>query len=86
MIHSNVLANRYFPSFSIALTKLDILDSLPELKICVGYILNGKKLDEYPASEADLRKVEVRKENRLRRALEFFLFIFAKTVNILVSF
>lgn len=43
----------------IALTKLDILDHLPELKICVGYKLNGQKLDEYPASEADLGNVEV---------------------------
>jgi len=43
----------------IALTKLDILDTLAELKICTGYKLNGERLDEYPASEAVLRQVEV---------------------------
>jgi adenylosuccinate synthase len=33
----------------IALTKLDILDPLKELKICVGYDLDGKKYDRLPA-------------------------------------
>lgn len=33
----------------IALTKLDVLDGLDEIKICVGYELNGKKLDRLPA-------------------------------------
>ena len=28
----------------IALTKLDVLDELDEIKICIGYELNGKKL------------------------------------------
>ena len=32
----------------IALTKLDVLDGLKELKICVGYELDGKKLDYLP--------------------------------------
>ncbi|VAW18571.1 Adenylosuccinate synthetase, partial [hydrothermal vent metagenome] len=34
----------------IALTKLDVLDGLDEIKICVGYQLDGKKLDYFPAS------------------------------------
>lgn len=34
----------------IALTKLDVLDGFKELKICVGYDLNGERLDHYPAS------------------------------------
>ncbi len=34
----------------IALTKLDVLDGFDELKICVGYELNGEKIDYYPAS------------------------------------
>jgi adenylosuccinate synthase len=34
----------------IALTKLDVLDGLDELKICVGYKLNGEILDHLPAS------------------------------------
>jgi adenylosuccinate synthase len=32
----------------IALTKMDVLDGLKELKICVGYELDGKKLDYLP--------------------------------------
>jgi adenylosuccinate synthase len=34
----------------IALTKLDVLDGLEEIRICTGYELGGKKLDHYPAS------------------------------------
>ena len=34
----------------IALTKLDVLDGLKELKICVGYELDGKKLDYLPTA------------------------------------
>jgi adenylosuccinate synthase len=33
----------------IALTKLDILDPLPELKICVAYELDGQRIDRLPA-------------------------------------
>ena len=33
----------------IALTKLDILDPLPEIKVCVGYELDGQRLDRFPA-------------------------------------
>jgi len=32
----------------LAVMKLDILDTFDEIKICVGYELNGKKLDYYP--------------------------------------
>jgi adenylosuccinate synthase len=34
----------------IALTKLDVLDGLKEIKVCVGYELDGKTLDYLPAS------------------------------------
>jgi len=37
----------------IALTKLDVLDELDEIKICVGYDLKGKKLDYFPAASED---------------------------------
>ena len=37
----------------IALTKLDVLDELDEIKICVEYELNGKKIDYLPASAED---------------------------------
>ena len=34
----------------IALTKLDILDGMEELKVCTGYMIDGKKFDHLPAS------------------------------------
>lgn len=34
----------------IALTKLDVLDGLKEIKICVGYELDGSRIDYLPAS------------------------------------
>lgn len=42
----------------IALTKIDVLDGFDELKICVGYMLDGQKIDYYPASPVDQAKVE----------------------------
>ncbi|MEP6355151.1 MAG: adenylosuccinate synthase [Hyphomicrobiales bacterium] len=42
----------------IALTKLDVLDGLDELKICVGYKLDGKIIDYLPASEGAQARVE----------------------------
>jgi adenylosuccinate synthase len=33
----------------IALTKLDVLDGLPELRVCVGYRLDGETVDHLPA-------------------------------------
>ena len=37
----------------IALTKLDVLDELDEIKMCVQYELNGKKIDYLPAATED---------------------------------
>ena len=37
----------------IALTKLDVLDELDEIKMCVGYELNGNKIDYLPAASED---------------------------------
>ncbi|HEY9081553.1 adenylosuccinate synthase [Magnetovibrio sp.] len=42
----------------IALTKLDVLDGMDELKVCVGYKLDGKQLDYLPASTKDQENVE----------------------------
>jgi len=42
----------------IALTKLDVLDGLDELKICVGYKLDGKEIDHLPASQGQQARVE----------------------------
>ncbi len=35
----------------IVLTKLDVLDGLPELKICTGYEVNGERLRRLPAAQ-----------------------------------
>ncbi|MFY8142530.1 MAG: adenylosuccinate synthetase, partial [Caulobacter sp.] len=37
----------------IALTKLDVLDGLKTLKICVGYDINGRTFDYLPAGMRD---------------------------------
>jgi adenylosuccinate synthase len=42
----------------IALTKLDVLDGFDEVKICVGYRLDGEELDYFPAHAADQAAVE----------------------------
>ena len=42
----------------IALTKLDVLDELDEIKVCVAYELNGKQIDYLPASADDQLKVK----------------------------
>ncbi|MBQ7392994.1 MAG: adenylosuccinate synthase [Lentisphaeria bacterium] len=42
----------------LAVTKLDVLDDLPELQICVAYELDGKQTAELPASAEDLVRVK----------------------------
>ena len=42
----------------IALTKLDVLDALDEIKICVEYELDGKKIDYLPAAVEDQIKIK----------------------------
>ena len=42
----------------LAITRLDILDTFKELKICVGYKLNGKNVEGFPASLKDLEACE----------------------------
>ncbi len=41
----------------IALTKLDILDGFDEIKVCVGYHLDGGRIDRLPASQAAQARV-----------------------------
>jgi len=43
---------------ALALTKLDVLDPLPEIKVCVGYRYRGRVLGDYPASCEALRECE----------------------------
>jgi adenylosuccinate synthase len=42
----------------LAITKLDVLDELDELRICVGYRLDGADLEDLPPQISDLSKVE----------------------------
>jgi adenylosuccinate synthase len=42
----------------LALTKLDILDGFPEIKVCVGYRFDGRAIDYLPASEHAQARVE----------------------------
>ena len=42
----------------LALTKLDILDGFPEIKVCVGYRLDGARIDYLPAGERAQAQVE----------------------------
>jgi len=42
----------------LALTKLDVLDGLTDLKVCVGYRLDGREIDYLPASEHAQAQVE----------------------------
>jgi adenylosuccinate synthase len=42
----------------IALTKLDVLDGLDEIKVCTGYMLDGRLIDYLPASQGAQARVE----------------------------
>lgn len=52
----DVVASRYGcmvqATDEIALTKLDILDTLEKIPVCVAYDVNGKRVDEFPSGEA----------------------------------
>ena len=40
----------------LAMTKLDVLDGLDKLKICIKYDINGKKIDYFPSKIDDVEK------------------------------
>ncbi|MFC2091196.1 adenylosuccinate synthase [Elusimicrobiota bacterium] len=42
----------------VALTKIDVLDDMSEIRICTGYRLKGKVFTEFPASRKIIREVE----------------------------
>lgn len=42
----------------IALTKIDVLDGMKEIKICVGYELDGEMIDYLPASQGTQARVK----------------------------
>jgi adenylosuccinate synthase len=43
---------------SVALTKLDVLDALDEIKVCVGYEIGGERIETFPAVSHDLRQIK----------------------------
>uniref|UniRef100_A0A8C1NGT0 Adenylosuccinate synthetase n=1 Tax=Cyprinus carpio TaxID=7962 RepID=A0A8C1NGT0_CYPCA len=47
---------------ALALTKLDILDVLPEIKVGVAYKVDGEIIQHFPANQEVLHKVEVQYE------------------------
>ena len=42
----------------IALTKLDVLDELDEIKICIAYEIDGKKIDYFPSAVEEQMRVK----------------------------
>ena len=42
----------------IALTKLDVLDGMEELKVCIGYRIDGQEIDYLPGTQRDQARVE----------------------------
>lgn len=58
---------------ALCLTKLDILDTLSELKLGVGYTLRGKKIEFFPSTASDLADVEVS-----------YIFSFVTTLNVCI--
>jgi len=42
----------------IALTKVDVLDGMDELKVCTGYLIDGEVYDHLPASTVKQQKAE----------------------------
>ena len=42
----------------IALTKLDVLDGFSEIKVCIGYKLDGERLDRLPAGQNSQSRIE----------------------------
>jgi adenylosuccinate synthase len=42
----------------LCITKLDVLDSLPELKLCIGYELDGERIDILPVGADDIARCQ----------------------------
>ena len=52
------LSNQVNGFTGMAITRLDVLDALPELKVCVAYKLDGKEIDYFPSSATVLERCE----------------------------
>jgi adenylosuccinate synthase len=42
----------------LVVTKLDVLDELNEIPVCIGYKIDGKKTSEVPAQDSGYKKIE----------------------------
>ena len=42
----------------VAITRLDVLETLPRLKVCVGYKLNGQTIEHFPSNVVALSKCQ----------------------------
>jgi len=42
----------------LSVMMMDVLSQLPEIKICVAYELDGKRIDNFPSHAEDLRRVQ----------------------------
>jgi len=42
----------------LAITKVDILDQLPEIQVCVGYTIDGESIEDLPVQVKDFSKVK----------------------------
>ena len=40
----------------LAITKLDVLDELDEIRVCVAYELNGERIEHFPSSAEDFAR------------------------------
>jgi adenylosuccinate synthase len=58
----DAVAARYSVRFNglsaVALTRLDVLDSLATIKICTGYELDGEVIDTFPSRESVLDRIK----------------------------
>ncbi len=49
---------------SLIITKLDVLDELDEIPVCVGYRVDGRMVDTMPATEREIQSIEPVYEKR----------------------
>jgi adenylosuccinate synthase len=40
----------------LAITKLDVLDELDEIQVCVAYLLEGERIEHFPSSAEDFAR------------------------------
>lgn len=86
---------------TIALTKLDVLDMEPRIKLCVAYESNGKSLENFPASLETLNNAKpiyeelpgwqektsgITKFKQLPQKAKVYLDFLKKTINTEISF